>query len=392
MMKTPKAKRLNHFKTGIFASLDQKKQQLIDEGRTIYNLSIGTPDFTPHPDVMKAVSDASLEASNYKYALTEMPELVETLIGYYKNRFGVELKEDEIVAVHGSQEGIGHIGLALCDEKDVVLLPDPGYPIFEVGAYFGQAEIYYYPLLEKNGYLPCLSEIDEKILERTKFIILSYPSNPVGAVATKEVYREIIALAKKYGFIIVNDNAYSDIIFDGNESFSFLSLDGAKDVGIEFYSLSKSFNITGARISFALGNKEILDAFRLLRSQYDFGVFKPVQYGAIAAMRLDRSYVEAQRLEYSRRRDALCSGLRSIGWNVPDSKGTMFVWAPLPKGYDDSVKFCNLLMEKTGVICTPGSAFGKNGEGYVRFALVKSVDELEKITKIIGESNIVNRL
>jgi len=294
--------------------------------------------------------------------------------------------------VHGSQEGIGHIGLALCDKDDVVLLPDPGYPIFEVGAYFGEADMQFYPLLEKNNYLPKLKELDEEILKRTKFIILSYPSNPVGAVATKEMYMEVIELAKKYGFIIINDNAYSDIIFDGNESFSFLSLEGAKDVGIEFYSLSKSFNITGARISFAVGNKEVIDAFKLLRSQYDFGVFRPVQYGAIAAMKLDRAVVEKQRLEYQRRRDALCGSFRKIGWNVPDSKGTMFVWAPLPKGYNNSVEFCDLLMEMTGVICTPGAAFGKNGEGYVRFALVKEAEDLEKIVGIIGESGIIKQL
>lgn len=388
-MKTAKAQRLDHFQTGIFASLDEKKEQLLKEGKTIYNLSIGTPDFKPHESIMQAVSKACLDPENFKYALTELPLLTETFIRYYKQRFGVEINPDEITAVHGSQEGIGHIGLALCNKGDVVLLPDPGYPIFEVGAYFGEADMQFYPLLEKNGYLPKLGELDEDVLKRTKFIILSYPSNPVGAVATKEMYLEIIELAKKYGFIIINDNAYSDIIFDGNESFSFLSLEGAKDVGIEFYSLSKSFNITGARISFAVGNKQVIDAFKLLRSQYDFGVFRPVQYGAVAAMNLDRAVVEKQRLEYQKRRDALCGSLRKIGWNVPDSKGTMFVWAPLPKGYNNSVEFCNLLMEKTGVICTPGAAFGKNGEGYVRFALVKEAQELEKIVSIIGKSGII---
>ena len=388
-MKTPKAQRLNHFQTGIFASLDEKKNQLLKQGRTIYNLSIGTPDFTPHKSIMEAVSKACLDPENFKYALTELPELTETFIEYYKKRFGVEIKADEITAVHGSQEGIGHIGMALCDKDDVVLLPDPGYPIFEVGAYFGEADMHFYPLLAKNNYLPKLEELGEDVLKRTKFIILSYPSNPVGAVATKEMYREVIALAKKYGFIIINDNAYSDIIFDGNESFSFLSLEGAKDVGIEFYSLSKSFNITGARISFAVGNKEIIDAFKLLRSQYDFGVFRPVQYGAIAAMKLDRSVVEKQKADYQARRDALCGNLRKIGWNVPDSKGTMFVWAPHPEGYTNSVEFCNLLMEKTGVICTPGAAFGENGEGFVRFALVKEPAELEKIVDIIAGSGII---
>lgn len=388
-MKTVKANRLNHYETGIFAALDEKKKQLAESGKKIYNLSIGTPDFKPHESIMKAFSKACMIPENYTYALTEIPELQETFVSYYKGRFGVDVKQDEFTLVHGSQEGIGHIGLALCNEGDVVLLPDPGYPVFEVGAYFGQAEIYYYPLLERNNYLPDFDAIPEEVYKRTKFIILSYPSNPVGAVATRQMYVDAIALAKKYGFIIINDNAYSDIIYDGNESFSFLSFEGAKDVGIEFYSLSKSFNVTGARISFAVGNKEIIDAFRLLRSQYDFGVFKPIQYGAVAAMKLDRSVVEEQKNEYMKRRDALCQGLRSIGWNVPDSKGTMFVWCPLPKGYNSSFDFCNMLMEKTGVICTPGAAFGKNGEGYVRFALVKSPEEMAEIVDVIAKSGIV---
>ena len=388
-MKTAKSQRLNHYGTGIFAALDEKKQQLIDSGRTIYNLSIGTPDFKPHESVMKAFSDACMNPENYKYALTELPELCETLTKYYKERFGVDISDCDFTAVHGSQEGIGHIGLALCNKGDVVLLPDPGYPIFEVGAYFGEADIYYYSLLEKNNYLPDFKSIPEDVLSRTKFVILSYPSNPVGAVANREMYIEAIALAKKYGFIIINDNAYSDIIYDGNESFSFLSIEGAKEVGIEFYSLSKSFNITGSRISFAIGNKQVIEALKLLRSQYDFGVFKPIQYGAIAAMRLSRSVVEAQKAEYQKRRDALCGGLRSIGWNVPDAKGTMFVWCPLPEGYTDSFEFCNMLMEKTGVIATPGAAFGKNGEGYVRFALVKEPQEIAEIVDIIGKSGIV---
>ena len=388
-MEFKKAQRLEHFKTGIFAALDEKKEQFLRQGREIYNLSIGTPDFCPPPSVMRAVSEAALNPENYKYAMTDMPRLLDALCDYYKNRFGVEIAPDEIVSVHGSQEGIGHLGLALCSKGDYVLLPDPGYPVFEAGAFLGDAEEYFYALKEENGFMPDFESVPEDVYKRTKYMILSYPSNPVGAVATKEVYRTAIEYAKKYGFIIVNDNAYSDIIFDGLESFSFLSIEGARDVGIEFFSLSKSFDITGARISFAIGNKSVIDAVRLLRSQYDFGVFLPVQYGAEAALRCPRDFTENQRLEYQKRRDALCSGLRGIGWNVPDSKGTMFVWARLPEGYSDDAAFCELLMEKTGVICTPGSAFGKNGRGYVRFALVKKPEEIEHIVGLIKDSGIV---
>ncbi len=385
-----KAKRLEHFKTGIFAAIDEKKNELVKQGRKIYNLSIGTPDFCPPQSVIEAVSEACKDPENYKYALTDLPELVDELCVYYKNRFSTQIYPDEIISVHGSQEGIGHLGLALCSKGDVVMLPDPGYPVFEAGAHLGEAYEYFYPLLEQNGFLPDFEKIPEDIYKKAKYMIISYPSNPVGAVAPKQVYLKAIEYAKKYNFAIISDNAYSDIIFDDFESFSFLSLPGAKDVGVEFFSLSKSFDITGARISFAIGNKSIIEAMKLLRSQYDFGVFKPVQYGAIAALKCDRRFVEDQRLEYQNRRDALCRGLREIGWNVPDSKGTMFVWAKIPPRYKDDVEFCEALMEKTGIICTPGSSFGENGRGFVRFALVKSPDQLREIVAIIKNSGIVN--
>ncbi len=386
-----RSKRLDYFKTGIFASLNAEKDKLIKEGRKVYNLFIGTPDFVPAQHVIDALTAAAQNPENWKYALTETEELLSAVCGYYKSRFNTDITPEMITAVNGSQEGMSHLGMALCDEGDIVLLPDPGYPVFEVGAYLGRADIYFYPLLAENGFMPRLDLIDEAILKKTKYMVLSYPSNPVGAAASKEVYLEIIEYAKKYGFAIINDNAYSDIIFDEREGFSFLSLPGARDVGAEFFSLSKSFNVTGARISFLIGNTAIIDSLKLLRSQYDFGMFLPVQKAAVAALTGPRDTVKAQCAEYQRRRDALCSGLRSIGWQVPDSDGTMFVWAPLPEGYTDSAAFCNELVQKTGVLCTPGSAFGPHGEGYVRFALVLPENELKKIAAIIGNSGMLNK-
>ncbi len=379
------AKRLDYFQTGIFASLNAEKDKLVREGRKVYNLFIGTPDFVPQPHVVQALTEAAQNPENWKYALTETDELLSAVCGYYADRFGVEIAHDMITAVNGSQEGMSHLGMSLCNEGDVVLLPDPGYPVFEVGAYLGGAEIYFYPLLRENGFMPRLDLIDEDILRRAKYMVLSYPSNPVGAAASKEIYLEIIEYAKKYNFIIINDNAYSDIIFDGKEGFSFLSLPGAYEVGAEFFSLSKSFNVTGARISFLIGNRDIVNALKLLRSQYDFGMFLPVQKAAVAALTGPRDAVKEQCAEYQCRRDALCEGLRSIGWNVPDSDGTMFVWAPLPEGFEDSSRFCHELVAKTGVLCTPGSAFGPHGEGYVRFALVLPEDSLREVARLVGE-------
>ena len=219
-------------------------------------------------------------------------------------------------------------------------------------------------------------------------MIVSYPSNPCGAVANKEMYVDLIKYAIKYGFYIINDNAYSDIIFDGREGFSFLSIEGAREVGVEFFSLSKSFNTTGARISFCIGNKDIVNALKVIRSQYDFGMFMPVQKAAIAALQSDRAPVIAQCKEYQKRRDALCGGLRRIGWNVPDSQGTMFVWAPIPEKFKTSMEFWEELVDKTGVICTPGTAFGPMGEGYVRFALVLPEEKLNEIVDVIDKSGI----
>lgn len=380
--------RLNHFSTGIFAALDEKKNELIRQGRTIYNLSVGTPDFSPAEHVMKTVAEAVTVPENYRYSLIDSEEMLQAVVDYYKDRYETEISIDEITAVRGTQEGMGHLGMAMINPGDVVLLPDPGYPVFEAGSYLGGAEIYYYPLVKENDFLPVIEDIPEEVLNRVKYMVLSYPSNPVGASAPKELYVKMIEYAKKYNFAIINDNAYSDIIFDGREGFSFLSLPGAKEVGVEFFSLSKSFNVTGFRISFCIGNKSIVNALKLLRSQYDFGMAYPVQKAAIAALKGPRDNVKAQCMEYQRRRDALLNGLRKYGWDVPDSHGTMFVWLPVPAGYT-SASFCEALMEKAGVIGTPGTAFGPKGEGYVRFALTKPAEELAFIADVIGRSGVI---
>ncbi|MDD5968657.1 MAG: aminotransferase class I/II-fold pyridoxal phosphate-dependent enzyme [Anaerostipes sp.] len=380
---------LSHFETGIFAALDQKRDEWIASGKKVYNLSIGTPDFQPAPHIMEAMTEACKKPENYVYALKDMNETLAAVKDYYKKRFGVEVTTDEITSVHGSQEGIGHIGMALTSPGDYAILPNPGYPIFEAGAYLGGAQLYFYPLKQENGFLPVFEEIPEEIARKTKFMILSYPYNPVCAVANDEVYEKAIAFAKKYDIIIIHDNAYSDIIYDGKEGKSFLSYEGAKEVGIEFFSLSKSFNVTGLRISFAVGNREVIDAIKLLRSQIDFGMPIPIQKAAVAALTGPLDMVKEQCVEYQARRDALCGGLRKIGWNVPDSQGTMFVWVPIPEKFHSSEEFCIRLMEETGVICTPGYAFGSLGEGYVRFALVMPPEKLREVVRIIDESGIL---
>lgn len=384
------AKRLEHFQTGIFAELNEKKEEMVKQGKKVYNLSVGTPDFEPLKHIMDTFIEACSKPENYKYSLRDIPELLESVSRYYKKRYGVEISPDCITGVHGTQEGMGHVGMALLDKGDLVLLPNPGYPIFEVGAYLGDAEMYFYDLLEENDFLPVLSDIPEEIAKKAKVMVVSYPYNPVCRTAPREFYEELVEFAKKYHIFIIHDNAYSDIIFDGKVGESFLSIPGAMDIGAEFFSLSKSFDITGARVSFMLGRKDAVDALKLLRSQFDFGTFLPIQYGAIAALEGPNDFVKEQCKEYEKRRNALCGGFRSIGWNVPDSEGTMFVWAPVPVGYASSRAFCMEMVEKAGVLCTPGDAFGSKGEGYVRFALVMPVEELNKVVKAVADSGILN--
>lgn len=389
-MKLNVAQRMEEFQPGIFNVLDERRQQRLAQGLPVYNLSIGTPDFLPESHVVQALTQAASEPANYRYSLTELPELVEAVQRWYLRRYGVELEPEELMSIYGSQEGLTHIGWALCDPGDVVLVPDPGYPIFEMGPALCGAEIVHYPLKEENGYLPDLDGMDPELADRAKMMVVSYPANPVCVTAPDEFYHKLIDFAKAHNIIILHDNAYSDIIFDGRVGKSFLAYEGAKEVGVEYNSLSKTYNLTGARISFVLGNRQIIQTFRRLRSQIDYGIFLPVQHAAIAALNGPQDSVARNRAEYQARRDALCGGLRSIGWNVPDSQGSMFVWAPLPKGYSNSVDFCFEMLERSGLLCTPGSAFGPLGEGHVRFALVQPVSMMQEIVAAVAASGMID--
>lgn len=381
--------RVNRFGANIFHQLDEKKKERLEHGKPVYNLSVGTPDFAVSKHIMEAVCNAALDPNNYKYSMGDTDELIHAVQQWYRRRYDVILEEDEIMTVAGTQEGMAHIAMAVCNPGDVVLVPNPCYPIFEIGPYLCGAQIEYYDLLPDNDYLPDLDSIPEELLIRAKMLVFSYPSNPSGATATEELYEQMVVLGKKYNILIVHDNAYSEIIYDGREGISFLKIPGAKEVGVEFNSLSKTYNLTGIRISFLLGNREVIHKFKTLRSQFDYGTSLLVQQAAIAALNGPQDDVMEQCNQYQQRRDALCQGLRSIGWNVPDAKGSMFVWAKIPKRYHDSMEFCLKLIDETGVICTPGSSFGPLGEGYVRFALVLPVDKIKEIIEIIGKSNIL---
>lgn len=383
------SQRLDRFGAEVFASLNNKLLALKAQGKTIYNMSVGTPDFKPYDHVVEALTQAAQDPEMWKYALRDLPELKQAVCDYYERRFGVSgITPSMVQSCNGTQEGVGHLGLALLDPGDTILVPDPCYPVFEAGAKIADVKLEYYPLVAEHNYLPYVAGIDSEVADRAKYMIVSLPANPVGSVGTPEVYEEIIAFAREHDLLIVHDNAYSDIVFDGEPGGSFLQYPGALEVGVEFFSLSKSFNVTGARIGFLVGREDVVSAFAKLRSQIDFGMFFPIQKAAIACLNGPRDEVEAQRLKYQERRDALCDGLEDLGWERPNAHGSMFVWAKLPGGRTDSMAFCEELMEKAGVVVTPGASFGPSGEGHVRMALVLPPDQIALAVEAIREAGL----
>ena len=383
------SQRLDRFGAEVFASLNNKLLALKAQGKTIYNMSVGTPDFKPYGHVVEALTQAAQDPEMWKYALRDLPELKQAVCDYYERRFGVSgITPSMVQSCNGTQEGVGHLGLALLDPGDTILVPDPCYPVFEAGAKIADAKLEYYPLVAEHNYLPYVAGIDPEVADRAKYMIVSLPANPVGSVGTPEVYEEIIAFAREHDLLIVHDNAYSDIVFDGEPGGSFLQYPGALEVGVELFSLSKSFNVTGARIGFLVGREDVVSAFAKLRGQIDFGMFFPIQKAAIACLNGPRDEVEAQRLKYQERRDALCDGLENLGWERPNAHGSMFVWAKLPGGRTDSMAFCEELMEKAGVVVTPGASFGPSGEGHVRMALVLPPDQIALAVEAIREAGL----
>ena len=383
------SKKFGHIEANILIDLDIAKKKLEKQGREIINLSIGTPDFKPDDFVINAVSDAFKNPDNYKYGMTESRELLDAVKGWYKRRYNVVLNDENITAVNGSQEGIAHIAFPLCDEGDIVLVPDPCYQIFSFGPKIAGANLYYMPLKKENNYLIDFDAIPNDIAKKARLMVVSYPNNPTTAHADKDFYKKLVEFAKENDIIVIHDNAYSELVYDYEPGCSFLETEGAMEVGIEFNSLSKSYNLTGLRLSFALGNAEIIKRLKKFRSQIDYGICMGIQTAAIAALNGPQDIIERNRTEYKKRRDTLCNGLNKIGWNVPMSDSTMFCWLPIPQNYKSSEKFCFDLLEMAGVVMVPGISFGNEGEGYVRAALVQPVKVLEKAIENIKTCKIL---
>lgn len=373
--------------TGIFTEIANKKQEVMNRGMDVIDLSVGSPNLSPPDFVIDSLIGYCEDASKYGYTLTGIPEFNQAVSYFYKQRYQVEInQDDEVLQLMGSQDGLSHLALAIVDQGDYVLVPDPGYPIYEASVMLSGGSVYPMPLMEENGYLPRLNEIPEEILKKTKMMIISYPGNPVAALANESFFTEVVEFAKKHNILVVHDFAYSELIFDDHPQISFMSVPGAKEVGIEFNSLSKTFNMAGCRIGYVVGNREAIHILAELKSQIDYGVFYPIQKAAEIALTSDYRVLDEQVKEYEKRRDSLIAGLGKAGWHVPKSPGTMFVWAKIPEGWT-SREFAFALIEQAGVAVVPGDAFGKQGEGYVRIALVQTAEKLaeaaERIQKFL---------
>lgn len=391
-MRTP-SRRLEHLSSAIFSELARRKRSAAQR-RPVIDLSIGSPDQPPAPELVDVLVEAVRQPGAFGYPMTDgTDEFRAEVARWYRYRFGVALDPDrEVHSLMGSQDGLAHFALAWADPGDVVLVPDPGYPIYAGSVRLAGADLYPMPLRAENGFLPDLAKIPEEVARRARFMILNYPNNPVSAVAPLSFFEQVVSFAKRHDIIVVHDLAYSEMAFDGYRPPSFLQAPGAKDVGIEFNSFSKSFNMAGCRIAYVVGNEEIIKPLAAVKSNVDYGVFLPVQQMAVAALRLDRESGSPNAVGplYQERRDVLIAALREAGWSIEPPKATMFVWAPVPAGWS-SRAFAFALLEEAGVVVVPGSAFGAKGEGYVRIALVQPPDVLREAADRIAASGILQR-
>lgn len=383
-----KSKRMEVFKPSVFAGLKYLKQDYTKKtGKDTIDFSIGSPNIAPEPSIMKVMQESVMVPENYKYAITDLPQMKEAIHDWYKNRYDVELEPNEMVCLQGSQEALSTLFLATCDQGDIVLVPDPYYPIFSDGPKIAGATVEYMPLLEENGYLIDFDAMDPEIAKKAKMMIVSYPNNPTCAIAPDSFYEELIAFAKKYDIMVLHDNAYSELVFDGKIGKSFLSFEGAKEIGIELNSFSKTFGMAGARLGVCVGNKDIIEVYSTLKSNMDYGIFLPVQYAGIEALRHGGQGIHSTCQAYQDRRDVLVKEFAEAGWIIPKSPATMFSWAKIPEKYEDSKAFVLDLLEKTGIVVTPGQAFGKQGERYVRLALVQDESVIKEAARRLKETH-----
>jgi len=383
------AQRIETIPSYLFAEIDKKKEEAIKRGVDIISLGIGDPDQPTPNNVIEKLRESVQDPKTHNYPpYTGTVEFRQAVALWYKNRFGVDLDpNNEVMALIGSKEGIAHIFLAFIDPGDFSLIPEPGYPVYKTATLFANGFPYIMPLLEENGFLPDLEKIDEEIAQRAKLMFINYPNNPTAAVADKTFFEKVVKFAKKYDILICHDFAYSEMTFDNYKTNSFLEVNGAKDVGIEFHSLSKTYNMTGWRLGFAVGNKEAISALSIIKTNVDSGVFKAIQEAGIEALTGPQDNIEKMNKIYTGRRNVVINGLNKLGWNLKPTKATFYIWIPT-LNKTSSMEFSNLLLEKTGIIVTPGIGYGEYGEGYVRIALTVEEKRLEEAMERMKKAGI----
>ena len=373
------ARRVERLPAYLFAEISRKIAEKRSQGVDVISFGIGDPDLPTPGHIIAALNDASHDPANHRYPESEgLPELREAIASWYARRFGVELDpQKEVLPLIGSKEGIGHIALCFVDPGDVALVPDPGYPVYAVGTLLAGGEPYFLSLTEENDFLPDLDAVPEPVARRAKVLWLNYPNNPTGAVADLEFFERAVAFAKKYGIAVMHDGPYSEVSFDGYRPVSFLQAEGARDVGIEFHSLSKSYNMTGWRIGMAVGNAQVIDALMRVKSNLDSGIPQAIQRMAIAALDGPQDCIREHNGIYERRRDRLVGALTKLGLRVRLPKASLYLWARVPEGMT-SVQFASRLLDEAGVVVTPGPGYGPTGEGYVRLSLTIPDERLEE--------------
>lgn len=380
------SRRLSQLGSAIFSEVADWKREVMNQGVDVIDLGIGSPDLPPSERIIEAITGAVRNPVNYGYPTSEGSlAFREAVARWYQFRFGVELNpSDEILTLMGSQDGLAHLALSLCDPGDIAIVPDPGYPIYSASLVLAGVEPYLLPLRAVNDFLPQLDDIPVDVAAKAKFILLNYPSNPLSAVADRAFFEHLIAYAKKHELLVVHDLAYSEMAFDGFKPISILEIEGAKEVAVEFHSLSKSFNMAGCRIAFLTGNAAAVKALRTLKSNIDYGVFGAIQAAGIAALEEDMEHDHSVSGVYERRRNVFISALADAGWIIPPPKATMFIWAPIPKGWT-SRQISREMLFRAGVVVIPGDAFGAEGEGFVRIALVQDEARLLEAARRIGD-------
>jgi len=373
----------------LFAELDRLKEEKIKEGVDVIDFGVGDPDLPTPQHIIEKLCSSAGKPENHRYPSYEgLMSFRRAVAEWYEERKGIELDpESEVLALIGSKEGIAHLPLAFLNDGDLTLVPDPGYPVYFIGTILAGGVPHFIPLREENGFLPDFSEIDKDVAKKAKILYLNYPNNPTAAVADSKFYRSAVDFAQENNLIIAHDFAYSEIVFDGYRAESILSVDSAMEVSIEFHSLSKTYNMTGWRIGFAVGNSEILKGLKLVKTNVDSGVFQAVQEAGITALRTPESEIRRIVDVYKERRDALVRGLKKYGFRVEKPKATFYVWCAVPEG-TTSMEFSRLLLDRTGIVATPGVGFGEAGEGYVRFALTKGVEDIERAVDRLGELGV----